>query len=205
MSKIYPALILFLTAALQAETGAPIIEEKFESPELGQKWHINYGSWTIEDGILKTKQRKADNHAAAARFSVATGDAVYSIRFRFTEAGEAFHLGFDPAKGELQKKGHLFSIIIKPDSWSIMKHLDKNKPKDDPNEIIAEANTDFKKGTWYSLQVTTTGNSVLAEIDGKKSLQGSHATFAVKKPTVVLRTIGDGVDLDDLKVWKTKN
>ena len=44
-----------------------------------------------------------------------------------------------------------------------------------------------------------------AKIDGKESLKTSHSTFGVKKPTLVFRCVGDGVEIDDLKVWVPKS
>jgi hypothetical protein len=178
-----------------------IVDESFEGAELGDGWTLNTGDWKIVDGALHVSEIPADNHSAAARRVAETENAVYEVRFRFTGEGEAFHLGFDPAPGELDKKGHLISVIVTPDSWKLMKHVDKARPKEDPNEILAEGEKSFGAGEWHTLRVTTWGPYVTATIDGEDSLKASHPTFGIKKPTVVFRCVGDGVEIDDLKVW----
>jgi hypothetical protein len=121
------------------------------------------------------------------------------------DKGKTFHFGFDPAKGELDKKGHLFSIVVTSTGWKILKHVDKARPKEDPNEVLAQEQTDFETGEWYSLRVTTWGPYVKARIEEKAMLEASHPSFAVKKPTLVFRCIGDGVEIDDVKVWVPKS
>jgi len=177
-----------------------LLTDDFDRAELGKGWHINTGSWKIVDGVLRVKEIKADKHSAAARRAIVTQDAVYELRFRFVDEGKGFHFGFDPAKGELKKKGHLFSVIVTPAGWRLMKHIDKARPKEDPNKVLATASATFKKGEWYSLRVKSLGDDVTASIKGVGELKGSHPTFHVKKPTLVFRCIGDGVEIDDIKV-----
>lgn len=177
------------------------LEESFDRNELGKGWNTNAGQWKIVNGVLRGRELAADQHAAATRRTLETGNAVYELKFRFVEKGKALHFGFDPAKGELKKKGHLFSVIITPTSWKILKHVDKNRREEDPNETLAQQETRFEHGQWYNLRVTTWGNYVTAQIEGKERLKASHATFGVKKPTLVFRCLGDGVEIDDIRVW----
>ena len=209
--KSLPAFfaLLFLTTSLTYASDPPAnselaVDDSFERTELGEGWHVNTGEWQIVDGVLHAREIPAEKHSAAARRTIETQNAVYELRFRFVDDGKAFHFGFDPARGELKKKGHLFSVIVTPTSWKIMKHVDKNRREEDPNETLAQQQTPFKRGCWYSLRVTTWQNYVTARIDGKESLKASHATFAVKKPTLVFRCLGNGVEIDDVKVWKQK-
>ncbi|MFT5028078.1 MAG: hypothetical protein ACI9VS_000498 [Candidatus Binatia bacterium] len=197
-------LILTLFCAtgtvLVAAEPKTLLTDNFNRAELGKGWHVNTGEWKIVDGVLCVKEIKADKHSAAARRAIVTQDAVYEFRFRFVGEGKGFHFGFDPAKGELKKKGHLFSVIVTPDSWRLMKHVDKAKPKEDPNKVLATAKATFKKGEWYSLCVESKGDNVTASIKGVGELKGSHPTFHVKKPTLVFRCLGDGVEIDDIRV-----
>lgn len=105
------------------------VEESFEGGELGKEWNTTTGNWRIVGGVLRGREIPADEHSAATRRVVETGNAVYELRFRFVEGGEALHFGFDPARGELDKQGHLFSVIVTPTSWKVLKHLDKARPK----------------------------------------------------------------------------
>ena len=124
------------------------------------------------------------------------------MKFRFVGEGKAMHFGFDPKPGELKKKGHLFSVVITPKSWSILKHVDKNRPQEDPNQVLVKQNREFTNDTWYTLRVTTWGTHVTAAIDDGEPLKASHETFGVKKPTLVFRCIGDGIEIDDVMVWQ---
>ena len=190
-------LVLSLTFVGSLMAGDPpansevAVQDSFDRKELGPGWKVNTGQWKITD-------------SAAARRVVETSNAVYQLKFRFVNEPQAFHFGFDPAKGELEKKGHLFSVIVTPSSWKIMKHVDKAKPKEDPNKVLASERTEFKTGQWYTLRVTTWENYVTARVEGKEPLKCSHPTFGVKKPTLVFRCVGDGVEIDDLHVWKQK-
>lgn len=181
-----------------------VIDDNFEREGLGKGWTVQTGSWTIRDGALHGSEIPADKHSAAARRVIETGDAVYELRFRLSEGAKGFHFGFDPKRGTLDKKGHLFSVMVDPNGWKILKHVDKAKPKEDPNEILAKATHSFQPGEWYSLRVTTWSTTVKAAIEGLEPLSANHPTFAVPKPTLVFRVIGDGVDIDDLKVWSAK-
>ncbi len=202
----FALLTIAFTACSVSADDAPAnsrlaLEDSFDRQELGEGWRVNTGQWKIVDGVLRASEIPADKHSAAARRTLATQNAVYQLKFRLTGSAKGFHLGFDPAKGELKKKGHLFSVVIQPTGWKILKHLDKNNPKADPNKIIASEQTKFETGKWHTLRITTWGPYVTAKIDDDHTLKGSHPTFTVKKPTLVFRCIGDGVELDDLKVW----
>lgn len=209
MNRLFLFAIPAVTALPQpASLAAPpansvlAMDEAFEGQKLAPDWHVNTGSWKVVDGVLQAAELPADQHAAAARRTLVTGDAVYQLRFRFVGEGKAFHFGFDPAKGELKKKGHLFSVIVTPKNWKMMKHVDKNNRQADPNEVLALAGDQFESGKWYTLKVTTWQTYVTATIDGQSTLKASHPTFGVKKPTLVFRCIGDGIEVDDIKVWK---
>ncbi|MEM6691996.1 MAG: hypothetical protein AAF664_21385 [Planctomycetota bacterium] len=191
----------------QANWGAPAnsvlaVDETFDGEQLPSDFAVNIGQWNVSDGKLVASEAEADNHAAAARYKVQTENAVYQVKFRLGEATKAFHVGFDPAKGELDKKGHLFSVVITPKGWRLMKHADKNRPKEDPNEVLAKSGESFQPGQSYQLRITTWEGYVTAMVEGVEPLKGSHPSFAVRKPTVVFRCAGTGLEIDDLKVWK---
>ncbi len=203
------AIAIFLTLAPVFAGERPAnsdvaLVESFDRAELGQGWNTNTGEWKIADGVLRGREIASENHSAAARRVLVTENAVHELKFRFVDSGKSFHFGFDPARGELKKKGHLFSVIVTPESWKILKHVDKNRREEDPNETLATRKTEFKRGEWYSLRVTTWGNYVTARIEGKEPLKASHASFGVKKPTLVFRCLGDGIEIDDIRVWTQK-
>ncbi len=180
-----------------------LLEEDFSGETLPKGWSVQNGTWETKDGVLHGAEIEADHHAAAARRLVETKDAVYELKFRINEGTKGFHFGFDPARGELEKRGHLFSVIVTPTDWRLLKHIDKDKPKEDPNEILAIAEHNFEPGKWHHLRVTTRGTSVTAQIEGIEPLTAEHPTFSVRKPTLVFRVSGTGVEVDEVRVWET--
>lgn len=207
MIRMTLVCLLFVFCPLDAFSGNPpansdlALEDSFDRDELGEGWKVNNGDWQIVNGSLRGSEIAAQNHAAALRHVLPTSNAVYQMRFRLSEKTRAFHFGFDPARGELDKKGHLFSVIIEPGKWKVLKHLDKNRRNEDPNEVLAQADTEFIRGQWYTLRVTTWANYVTARVEGKQPLKASHPTFGVSKPTLVFRCLGEGLQIDDLHVW----
>ena len=176
------------------------MEDAFQRDELGKGWKATTGKWSIENGVLVGRELVEEKHSAAIRRVLLTDNAVYELKFRFVKSGKSFHFGFDPAHGELKKKGHLFSVIVTRAGWKIMKHLDKSNPKEDPNETLAEQKMSLAIGKWHELRVTTWGTSVTASIDDSEKLKAFHPTFGVKKPALVFRCLGDGVELDSVRV-----
>lgn len=186
--------------AEEATSDTTLVVETFTGDELGRGWNSTTGEWRIVNGVLRGKEIPEEKHSAATRRVVETSDAVYQLRFRLTGDGRGFHFGFDPARGELKKKGHLFSVIVTPTSWKILKHVDKNDRQGDPNEVLAEQKRAFQHNQWYQLRLTSQGDSVSATIDDDSVLEATHPTFGVKKPTLVFRCLGDGVEIDDVRV-----
>ena len=114
-----------------------------------------------------------------------------------------FNLGFDPAPGELKKKGHLFSVVITPTGWTLTEHVDKADPQS-KNVTHAKAATKFAQGEWFTLLLEVKGDDVVVRVDGKEPLRAKAKDFHVKKPGLVFRVGGkDGQDMlvDNVKVW----
>ena len=205
LQLLAPASLFLTTLTFAGEppaNSALILEDAFQRDELGKGWKATTGKWSIENGVLVGRELVEEKHSAAIRRVLLTDNAVYELKFRFVKSGKSFHFGFDPAHGELKKKGHLFSVIVTRAGWKIMKHLDKSNPKEDPNETLAEQKMSLAIGKWHELRVTTWGTSVTASIDDSEKLKAFHPTFGVKKPALVFRCLGDGVELDSVRVWR---
>jgi hypothetical protein len=211
----FTALILLSAALLSSpaaeletklgKKGAVLLEEKFDGKELPKSWTRNTGKLTVADGALHVSEVAADKHAAAFRRPLPLQDAAVYVKFRF-EGAKMFHLGFDPALGELKKKGHLFSVIVTPTGWNLTEHIDKDKP-DSKNQVHAKAAGTFENGRWYELLLEVKGDDVLAQIAGQEPLRATSKDFHVKKPGLVFRAGGkdtDEVQLDEVRVWELK-
>ena len=212
-SLLLPALAVFIASSTLAaelepklgKRGAVLLEEKFDGKELPKNWNRNTGKLTVADGVLKASEVAADMHAAAFRRPLPLEDAIIFVKFRF-EGAKMFHVGFDPAPGELKKKGHLFSVIVTPTSWNITEHNDKADSQS-TNKALAKATASFEKGRWYELLLEVKGDDVLAQINGMEPLRATSKDFHVKKPGLVFRTGGKDTDelhLDEVRVWELK-
>ena len=166
-------------------------------------WTKNTGKYSVADGALHLGQLAADNHIGAFRKAVALQDCAIQLDFKFSGA-TMFHLGFDPAPGELKKKGHLFALAITPAGWTLTESIDKADPKS-KNLVLAKAATKFEPGQWFTLLLEMKGEQVVVQVAGKESLRASAKDFKVKKPGLVFRAGGkDGQEvlLDNVKVWE---
>src|SRR5207244_755302 len=89
----------------------------------------------------------------------------------------------NPSPGELNKKGHLFSVMITPRMWNITEHNDKSDPNS-RSKALTSAPASFAQGQWYTLLVEMKGDQVIARVDGKESLKAASKDFHVKKPGI---------------------
>jgi hypothetical protein len=203
------SLVLGSAAAASApeptlgKKGKLLVEENFDAAKLPPNWNRNTGTLSVADGVLHAAELKADNHIGAFRRPVPIQDCAIQLDFRL-EGARVFHVGFDPAPGELKKQGHLFALIITPTGWSINEQNNKADPASKPI-VRAKAATTFARGEWYTLLLEMKGDTVVAHIDGRPSLKASAPDFRVKKPGLVFRVGGpaqtDEVLIDNVKVW----
>jgi hypothetical protein len=196
-----PAFAASLEPTL-GKKGPLLLEEKFDGATIPAGWTKNTGKISVADGALHVSQLASDNHIGAFRKAVPVKDCVVQLDFKFSGA-TMFHLGFDPAPGELKKKGHLFALAITPAGWTLTENVDKADPKS-KNVVHAKAATKFEPGQWFTLMLEMKGNDVVARVEGKPPLRATAKDFAVKKPGLVFRAGGkddQDVLIDNVKVW----
>lgn len=182
--------------------GKLLLEESFDMSALPKGWNKNTGTLAVAGGVLHASQLAKDEHIGAFRKVLPVQDCAIQLDFKFAGA-TAFQVGFDPAPGELKKKGHLFSLAITPAGWSLIEHNDKALPSSKA-VTHARAATKFAAGEWYTLLLEVKGEVVVAKIDGKDVLRATAKDFRVKKPGLVFRVGGkDGQEVlvDNVKVW----
>lgn len=185
--------------------GAPLLTETFSGPELPKGWNVNTGSLRVADGALLAAEKSSDKHIGAFRYRLPLQDCAVQIDFKLGSA-RTINLGFDPAPGELKKKGHLLSVVISKTNWSIIEHNNKADPNS-KTKIHAKAATAFDPATTYTLLLECKGDQVAAQITGKDPLKATAPDFHVKKPGLVFRMGGpDGqeVTFDNVRVWALK-
>lgn len=207
-----PLLLLLALATLPAfaadikpalgKKGKLLLEETFDGPDVPKGWNANTGSLRIVDGKLHAAEKSADKHIGAFRHRLPVQDCAVQMEFKLGLM-RVLNLGYDPAPGELKKKGHLFSVVVTPKSWSLIEHNDKSNPAS-KTKTHATAKVDFAPDTTYTLLLECKGNDVAAHITGQEPLKANAPDFHVKKPGLVFRMGGkDGqeVQIDNVKVW----
>jgi hypothetical protein len=185
--------------------GETLLDESFSGSEVPKGWNANTGSLRVADGALLAAEKSSDKHIGAFRYPLPLQDCAVQIDFRLGDA-RIINLGFDPAAGELKKKGHLFSVVISKTGWSLVEHNDKANPESKP-KTHARVATPFDGATTYTLLLESKGNDVVAQIAGKEPLKATAPDFHVKKPGLVFRMGGnDGAEVafDNVKVRTLK-
>lgn len=187
------------------QRGKLLLDEKFDSAALPSGWTRNTGELAVHEGALRSRERAADNHVAAFRKALPLQDCVIQLDVKL-DGPATFHLGFDPAKGELKKQGHLFSLIIAPEAWSITEHANK-ADKSSKNKVLARAAANFPRGEWFTLVLEVKGDTAIARVTGHEPLRATAPDFRVKKPGLVFR-VGGKADhagsIDNVKVWELR-
>lgn len=199
--SFFPALAADLEPTL-GKKGKLLMEQNFDGPEVPKGWNANTGSLRIEAGQLHAAEKSSDKHIGAFRYRLPLQDCAVQMEFKLG-AMRVINLGYDPAPGELKKKGHLFSVVITPKSWSLIEHNDKANPES-KTKTHATAKTEFDPPTTYTLMLECKGNDVVAHITGKEPLKASAPDFHVKKPGLVFRMggkDGEAAIIDNVKVW----
>lgn len=213
--KLARLLLPFLAAATFARAadlspqlgtlGDQLMEETFSGAAVPKGWNANTGTLRVADGALLAGEKSSDKHIGAFRHPLPVQDCAVQLDFKLGGA-RVINLGFDPAAGELKKKGHLLSVVISKAGWSILEHNDKANPES-KSKTHAKAATPFDPATTYTLLLECKGNDVVAQVTGKEPLKASAPDFHVKKPGLVFRMGGpDGQEatFDNVKVWALK-
>lgn len=187
-----------LMSVTHASFAADPIVARFDEAKRPEKWTVNFGHWEPKEGVLVCRQLDKDNHPAASRWKIPMKDAVIKLRLKF-DGATGFHLGFDPAPGELKKQGHLYSLVITPTQAQLKKHKDKADEKS-KDQTLATASLNAVAGEWLDVELRTEGDKITATIGKSAKLEASDSSFSVAKPNVVFRVIGGDVHLDDVQV-----
>ena len=205
-SALFACIVLPLAAAGLEPTlgkkGKLLLEEKFESDTVPKGWNKNTGVLSVAGGALHADELASEKHVGAFRKLLPLQDCAIQLDVKLAGA-TTFHLGFDPAPGELKKKVHLFSLILTPESWSITEHPDKDDPKS-KNAVHAKAATKFPRDQWFTVLLEVKGDTVIVSSEGRAPLRATAKDFHVKKPGLVFRVGGkDGQEVlvDNVMVW----
>jgi hypothetical protein len=130
-------------------------------------------------------------------------DVVVECKFKF-DGAKTFHVGFDPASGELPgRKGHLVNVILTEKSIVIQKPADKENAEIKAKQL-GKADVKLGDKDWHTLRVATVGGKIQAILDGKQAVEGEDPELKVKKPAVVFRVGGESVSLKSVVISEAK-
>ncbi len=204
-------LFLLPVAALQAAAPQKAAPQKAESKTaesqtvdfestLPKEFRKSIGSWEIADGVLVGREVPADHHPAASRLFFKISDGVIRGKFKLNEA-KSINFGFDPAAGQLDKKGHLCSFGLTPRRVSMNWAPNKADPSS-KGKMLANANVNLATDQWIDFEIRCEGETISLTAGGA-TLTGSHPEFSCQKTGLVLRVVGGPAMFDDI-VWHIK-
>ncbi len=177
-----------------SQPGKLVVDEKFAGGALPKLWAAAKGDWQVRDGALVGKEKASDKHAAVIGLNQPNRNSV--IRFSFQLNGaKALHLSLNHAKG------HLFRVVVTPETVSVRKDVDKRDPKSKA-VALGNAQTKFATGQWYTMLVEIAGPKVAVQTDNGVKLAGSHPGLDMDKTGYRFVTTGESVLISDLKVWE---
>lgn len=185
--------------------GKLLLEETFDGDALPKGWNIKAGGLRVANGSLRANQDKAAGRLGLFNCDLPMQDAAIQLDFKF-DGAQGLNVSCNPSAGELQKKGHLFSVMITPRMWNITEHNDKSD-RSSQSKALASAPETFAQGKWYTLLLEFKGDDVVAHVEGKAALRAASKDFRVKKPGIEFRVLGRDnaeVSFDNLHVWELK-
>jgi len=183
--------------------GRLLLEEKFDASSLPMSWSIKSGSVRAAEGVLRASQNKEAGRLCLFNCEQPMQNAAIQIDFKF-DGARGINVSVNPSPGELNKHGHLYSVMITPAMWNITEHNDKSD-RNSRSKALASAPARFERGRWYSLLIENKGADVVARVEGQEPLRASSPDFRVKKPGIEFRAIGptgEEVCFDNLRVWE---
>lgn len=199
-----------------AQKGEVILSDDFERTDLG-KWKPLIGTFTVEGGVLKGVQTRAD-HGAVGRFYHAMQDVIVEFKFQL-EGSSGFNAVFDDQKFKGSHAGHICRASFTPkqlrladDKEGIMSNEFYEMRKDPARKAEAEklaaphstgAKINLEQKRWYSVIIEVMGDQMRVSLDGTpiaclKSGGVAHET----KSSFHFTVNGKGVLFDDVKIWQ---
>jgi hypothetical protein len=172
----------------------------------GDGWKTTKGKWDNVDGSIKGSEIKTDMHGAVSRHDASFNDGVVSFNFKL-EGAKGISLSLNGTKG------HICRVAIKPAGFSVVKDS-QDKKAGDKSMVLASSDIVIKAGEWHSMVLELQGPNMLATLDGKTTILGTHQAVEKPKANLGFTVSGESASFRDLKVssgslsksWdKTKN
>jgi hypothetical protein len=161
-------------------------------------WNIYKGDFSVQDGALRSVERKDDMHHPAMSTKLVAKDVVMQCRFK-VDASKWLGLSLDNGKEKL----HVFRAMVNPTSLSL-KRMSGMGPTT-KGETIAERKVKFEPGKWYTLVVELRGTEAVATVpEAGVAIAGEHEGLAMDKDRFELISGGDAAWIDDIKIYEAE-
>ncbi|HEX8913025.1 MAG TPA: hypothetical protein VF796_11745 [Humisphaera sp.] len=158
-------------------------------------WNIYKGDFSVQDGALRSVERKEDMHHPAMSTKLPAKDLVMQCRFK-VDASKWMGLSLDNGK----EKIHVFRAMINPNGVSL-KRMTGMGPTT-KGETIAEKKFKFEPGKWYTLVVEIRGKEAALTVpEANIAIAGEHEGVAMEKDRFELISGGDAAWFDDIKIY----
>ena len=158
----------------------------------GDGWKTAKGKWEKVDGSIKGSEVKEDMHGAVSRHDVSFTDGVVKFHFKL-DGTKGISLSLNATKG------HICRVAIKPAGFSVVKDL-QDKKAGDKAMVLASSEIVIKAGEWHSMVLELQGPNMLATLDGKTTILGSHPAVDKPKANLGFTVSGESASFRDLKV-----
>ncbi len=176
------------------QRGELLFAEEFEANGLDtNRWSAAKGEWSLENGALKGAELAKDHHAGVVRTDTPLRDMIVQFDFRF-DGGNSFSLSLnDPT-------GHNSRVVVTPTDFIARKDLDKRDFRSF-SAVLGECAAELASGR-HTMLVEYCGPEMLARLDDRTFVLGSHPGIDVERSTMGFTVSGDGICFDNIKVWK---
>jgi hypothetical protein len=181
---------------LLLKSGTVSFEDDFSGQELGPKWIVNKGSWTVQDGSVVGREKKEDMHAAVLTLQHPHRDSIVQFSFRLNGA-TGFNLSIN------HSKGHLFRVAVNPTGLVVTKDKDKKNSKSKVM-VLGKGDGTFAVGQWYSMLVEMQGDQVAVQTDNGLKVEVREPSLNVDKPGYRFVMRNESLGLDDVRVWMSE-
>ena len=158
----------------------------------GDGWKTAKGKWDNVDGSIKGSEVKADMHGAVSRHDANFSDGVVSFNFKL-EGAKGISLSLNATKG------HICRVAIKSSGFSVVKDS-QDKKAGDKAMVLASNDIEIKAGEWHSMVLELHGPNMLATLDGKTTILGTHPAVEKPKANIGFTVSGESASFRDLKV-----
>lgn len=183
-------------ATTLAQPLAPLVVDALTAGAEMGRWNAPKGKWERRPEGLRGEEVEKDKHNAVNRLVQPLGDFVFACEFRFDGArGVNFSVN--------DAKDHLARVLLTPTAMTLRKDA-REKKGNEPAVLLGTAPVQLDAGAWHTLVVEMVGDTIVATLDGRTSLQGANAAFRSPKVSPGFTVDGAAATFRNVAVWSAR-